>query len=200
MKRRLILLGVYFTMTPVFVFVLIFYQLYLLHQQASVSTKVLGTSTQKVGYQAIPERSSTTQALVKAREARVDVLEQFLARYDTPLTEYSELIVETSDKYKLDYRLLPAIAMQESTLCKKAPVNSYNCWGFGIYGKKVTRFSNFEEAIETIARTLSQNYHAQGLIEPVDIMSRYTPSNGGEWAENVTYVMDRISARLESSL
>ena len=86
--------------------------------------------------------------------------------------------------------------MQESTLCEKAPQDSYNCWGFGIYGGKVTRFESFEQAIETIARTLSQNYHAKGLIEPVDIMSRYTPSNTGEWADNVSYVMERISAPL----
>ena len=86
--------------------------------------------------------------------------------------------------------------MQESTLCEKAPADSYNCWGFGIYSGKITRFESFEQAIETIARTLSQNYHAKGLIEPVDIMSRYTPSNTGEWADNVSYVMERISAPL----
>ncbi|MBI4091796.1 MAG: glucosaminidase domain-containing protein [Candidatus Levybacteria bacterium] len=194
--RRLFLLGVYFTMTPLFIFSLIFYQLFLLHQHSNVSGKVLGASTQKVDYQAIPERSSTTEIMFTASEARVDVLKQFLARYESPLQDYSEYIVEVSDKYNLDYRLLPAIAMQESTLCKKAPAGSYNCWGFGIYGGKVTRFESFDQAIEAIARTLSQNYHAQGLIEPVDIMSRYTPSNTGEWAENVSYVMDRISASL----
>ncbi|OGH17065.1 MAG: hypothetical protein A3C30_02330 [Candidatus Levybacteria bacterium RIFCSPHIGHO2_02_FULL_40_18] len=194
--KRLFLLGVYFTMTPLFIFVLIFYQLFLLHQHSNVSGKVLGASTQKVDYQAIPERSSATEIKVSASEARVDVLKQFFGRYNSPLEDYSEFIVQASDKYNLDYRLLPAIAMQESTLCEKAPANSYNCWGFGIYGGKVTRFESFEQAIETIARTLSQNYHAQGLIEPVDIMSRYTPSNTGEWAENVSFVMERISASL----
>ena len=194
--KRLFLLGVYFTMTPLFIFSLIFYQLFLLHQHSNVSGKVLGASTQNVDYQAIPERSSATEVKVSVSEARVDVLKQFLGRYNSPLEDHSEFIVEVSDRYSLDYRLLPAIAMQESTLCEKAPTDSYNCWGFGIYGGKVTRFESFEEAIETIARTLSQNYHAQGLIEPADIMSRYTPSNTGEWAENVSYVMERISAPL----
>ena len=194
--RRLFLLGVYFTMTPLFIFFLIFYQLFLLHQHSNVSGKVLGASTQEVEYEAIPDRGSTTEVKVSASEARVDVLRQFLGRYGSPLEEYSKYIIEVSDRYSLDYRLLPAIAMQESTLCKKAPAGSYNCWGFGIYGGKVTRFTNFEEAIETIARTLSRDYHAQGLIEPVDIMSRYTPANTNDWAENVTYVMERISASL----
>src|SRR3972149_8907617 len=152
--KRLFLPGVYFTMTPLFIFVLIFYQLFLLHQHSNVSGKVLGASTQKVGYEAIPERSSATEVKVSASEARVDVLKQFFGRYNSPLEYYSKYIVEISDKYSLDYRLLPAIAMQESTLCEKAPPDSYNCWGFGIYGGKVTRFESFEQAIETIARTL----------------------------------------------
>ena len=183
-------------MTPIFIFSLIFYQLFLLHQNSNISGKVLGASVQKIDYQAIPERSSITQVSITTSEARVDVLKEFLGRYNSPLENLSEYIVEISDKYRLEYRLLPAIAMQESTLCQKAPADSYNCWGFGIYGGKVTRFNSFEEAIETIAKTLAQNYHAQGLIEPIDIMSRYTPSNTGEWAENVSYVMERISASL----
>src|SRR3989338_11069454 len=113
--RRLFLLGVYFTMTPIFIFSLIFYQLFLLHQNSNLSGKVLGASTQEVEYEAIPDRGSTTEVKVSASEARVDVLRQFLGRYNSPLEEYSEYIVETSDKYNLDYRLLPAIAMQEST-------------------------------------------------------------------------------------
>ena len=119
--KRLFLLGVYFTMTPLFIFSLIFYQFFLLHQNSNVSSKVLGSTTQKVEYEAIPERSSATDAKVSISEARIDVLKQFLGRYNSPLVEYSEYIVEISDKYNLDYRLLPAIAMQESTLCEKAP-------------------------------------------------------------------------------
>jgi hypothetical protein len=194
--KRLFLLGVYFTITPIFIFSLIFYQLFLLHQQSSVTGRAQGASAQNMEYEAVPERSTQTQIKISAREARVDALRQFFGRYDSPLEEYSEFIVETADKYDLDYRLLPAISMQESTLCKRIPVNSHNCWGFGIYGSKVTRFESFEQAIETVARTLAHDYRARGLVEPVEIMSRYTPSNTGEWAENVSYVMELISANL----
>ena len=81
-------------------------------------------------------------------------------------------------------------------LCKKIPKDSYNCWGFGIYGKKVTRFSGFEEAIDKVSKTLAQDYHAQGLEDPSEIMSKYTPSNSGVWAENVSYIMDRIQGSM----
>ena len=186
--RRLFLLGVYFTMTPLFIFGLIFYQLFLLHQHSNISGKVLGASTQNVDYRAIPERSLTTEVTVSASEARVDVLRQFLGRYGSPLEEYSKYIVEVSDRYSLDYRLLPAIAMQESTLCKKAPAASYNCWGFGIYGDKVTRFASYPQALDIVAATLKKKYIDQGLNTPEEIMVRYTPPSvekGGAWASGI---------------
>ena len=82
--------------------------------------------------------------------------------------------------------------MQESTLCKKAPKNSYNCWGFGIYGKKVTRFDNYHIAIETVTKTLATKYKDQGLETPEQIMSKYTPSSNGSWAKGVLGFMERM--------
>jgi len=149
-----------------------------------------------VGYKAIPETINSTRTALFVKEARIEVLKEFFARYKSPLDKYADVIVEAADKYGIDYRLLPAIAMQESTLCKKIPKDSYNCWGFGIYGKKVTRFSGFEEAIDKVSKTLAQDYHAQGLEDPSEIMSKYTPSNSGVWAENVSYIMDRIQGSM----
>jgi hypothetical protein len=196
MKTRLLLLGVYLVLTPMFVLVLIFYQLFLYHQNSNVSGKVLAAATSNVAYNAVPDSPGNSRITVNAHEARVDVLAEFFGRYDSPLREFAGQIVDAADKYSLDYRLLPAIAMQESTLCQKIPKDSYNCWGFGIYGGKVTRFGSFPEAIETISKTLAQSYHQNGLNKPSEIMSRYTPSNTGDWAGNVTYVMDRIGAAL----
>ena len=196
MKMRLLLLGVYFIATPMFVLILIFYQLFLHHQNAQVSARVLGTQTPRVKYSAVPDSPANSIATVTAREARVDVLTEFFTRYNSPLKDFADEIVDTADKYGLDYRLLPAIAMQESTLCLKAPVGTNNCWGYGIYGKKKTSFDNLSEAIDTVSQTLARDYHGKGLIEPIDIMSKYTPSNSGDWAENVSYVMARIASAL----
>lgn len=193
--KRLFLLGAYFFLTPVFIFLLIFYQIFLYHQNSQVHSKSLGQN-RHIEYSAVPDKVQKATHALSAREARIEVLREFFARYNSPLEDFADHIVATADKYDLDYRLLPAIAMQESTLCKKTPADSYNCWGFGIYGNKVTRFVNFEEAIETVSKTLALNYHAQGLRNPIEIMSKYTPSNTGEWAENVSYVMSRISSSL----
>jgi hypothetical protein len=97
-----------------------------------------------------------------------------------------------ADKYSLDFRLIPSIAMQESNLCKKIPAESYNCWGFGIYGSKVTKFSNYPEAIETVTRTLALKYKEKGLVTPEEIMSMYTPSSNGSWAHGVNHFMQQL--------
>jgi hypothetical protein len=118
-------------------------------------------------------------------DSRVANLKAFFRKYNSPLYDYAEKIVEVSDRYHFDYRLLPAIAMQESNLCRFIPHNSYNCWGWGIYGDKVTRFSSYEEAIEVVAEGIKKNYLDKGLVTASQIMKKYTPSSQGSWAHGV---------------
>lgn len=148
-------------------------------------------------YQAVTQGLREVDYTAHENEARVEVLQAFFKRYNSPLLSYAQKIVSTADKYSLDWRLLPAIAMQESNLCKKIPKNSYNCWGFGIYSGKVTRFSNFDQAIETVTKTLARDYkEKQGLEEPTEIVTRYTPGNNGSWANGVNYFMSKIQLSL----
>jgi len=118
-------------------------------------------------------------------DARTASLSQFLAYYQSPLEPYSEKIVMLADQYGFHYGLLPAIAMVESGLCRKIPENSYNCWGWGIYGNKVTRFESYDEAIDTISRGIKKYYIDKGLTTPEDIMRKYTPPSNGSWAHGV---------------
>ncbi len=196
MSKRLILLVVYFIFTPIFLLGLIFYQTYLYHQNSTVTAHAVGVLGASVSYRAIPDVQSQTDVALTTREGRLDVLNEFFSKYNSPLAGYTGNIVDAADKYGLDYRLLPAIAMQESTLCRRIPKDSFNCWGFGIYGGKIKRFASFSDAIEAVSKTLSEQYHQQGLQNPQEIMSKYTPNNTNNWAGNVTYVMDRIGASL----
>lgn len=125
------------------------------------------------------------EAEVITADGRAANLRAFFRKYNSPLYDISEYIVSTSDKYGLDYRLLPAIAMQESGLCRVIPDNSHNCWGWGIYGSTVTRFDSYEEAIDTVAKGLKKNYIDKGLITASSIMEKYTPSSNGSWAHGV---------------
>ena len=128
----------------------------------------------------------------KTQDIRVANLKYFFRKYESVLYDKSDYIVKIADQYKLDYRLIPAIAMQESGLCKHIYENSYNCWGWGIYGNKVTRFSSYEEAIETISRGLKKNYIDKGLVTAEDIMKKYTPPSTGSWAFGVNFFLKII--------
>ncbi len=143
-------------------------------------------------YAAVPENVSSFTTLVRTGDARPEILRRFLEKHRSPLADYSQALVETADLYNLDFRLLPAIAMQESNLCHKIPENSYNCWGFGIYGDKVTKFSSYQEAFETVAKTLRNQYIDKGLLTPEEIQSRYTPSSNGSWAQAVTHFIEQM--------
>lgn len=196
MKARLVLLAAYFALTPMFLLILIFYQIFLHGQGTVLAAKTQVTRVENVEQQEVQAVSAGEEIMQLSREVRISALERFFEKYESPLADYADEIVDNADKYGLDYRLLPAIAMQESTLCLKAPKDTNNCWGFGIYGKKKTAFHTYTEAIQTISKTIANEYHAKGLVEPIQIMSKYTPSNNGEWAENVSYVMNRIESSL----
>lgn len=118
-------------------------------------------------------------------DGRVANLKSFFRKYNSPLYDYADLIVKVSDKYKFDYRLLPAIAMQESNLCRYIPEDSHNCWGWGIYGDKIIKFSSYEEAIETVAKGIKEQYIDKGYVTASKIMEKYTPSSNGSWAHGV---------------
>lgn len=125
-------------------------------------------------------------------DKRVAVLMAFFRQHDSPLYEHAEFMVAIADEYSLDYRLLPAISMQESGACKVIPHNSFNCWGWGIYGGTVTRFTSYPEAIATVARGLKKYYIDEGLTTTEQIMSKYNPSSTGSWSFGVNYFFDRM--------
>lgn len=160
--------------------------------------KVKGAQTAQLsdtnaGYRlftSLPSPQDTVTDDVILTDARVEIVRQFLANYDSPLEPYANLLVATAEKYNLDFRLLPAVAMQESTLCRFIPEDSYNCWGYGIYADKVIRFDSYEDAIETVGQGISQDYVYDGLSTPELIMNRYTPSSNGSWANAVRQFME----------
>ncbi|MEM4260652.1 MAG: hypothetical protein QXG00_05440 [Candidatus Woesearchaeota archaeon] len=142
-------------------------------------------SSQQFRFSAVPYINNTVQTDITLSDGRAANLKSFFRKYNSPLYDYSSLIISTADKYQFDYRLLPAIAMQESNLCKYIPENSFNCWGWGIYGDTVTKFSSYEEAIETVSKGIKKNYIDKGLITASSIMAKYTPSSNGSWAHGV---------------
>ncbi len=132
---------------------------------------------------------------LEAGDARPLIIANFLERYNSPLKPYDYYgvaIVEIADRYDIDFRLLPAIAMQESNLCKRIPPGSYNCLGFGIHERGTLGFESYEANFERAARELKAYYIDQGRVTPELIMKKYTPSSDGSWARSVNQWMSEM--------
>lgn len=135
------------------------------------------------------------QANIGSQDGRSIIIYNFFKTYNSPLVNYSDKFVSVADKYGLDYKLLPAISMQESNGGKFLPDNSNNPFGYGIYGGQVLKFDSFDTAIERVGKGLSEDYIKQGLLTPQQIMTKYTPpslSKGGSWANGVATFMEEL--------
>lgn len=149
-------------------------------------------SYQKSGIKVFASLPNTFPAIsgqVISGDARIELVRQYLERYDSPLEPLAPFIIATSDKYQLDYRLITAIAQQESNLCKIIPPGGFNCWGWGIHSKGTLGFSSFEEGIETVTKGLREEYLNKGYNTVEEIMSKYTPLSNGSWAYGVSKFM-----------
>jgi len=136
-------------------------------------------------YAALPEILGQVAGSFTSADSRPVLIKNYLAKYQSPLLPYSDLIFQLAEKYEIDFRLPLAIAQCESNVCKKIPPDSYNCWGFE---NGATRFSSWEHALERVFKTLKEGYIDKGLLTPQQIMPKYAPpavENGGSWARCV---------------
>jgi hypothetical protein len=144
--------------------------------------------------QGLPENGQVkgVETVLETEDARAAIVANFLERHDSPLQpadHYGAVFVDIADRHGFDFRLLPAIAMQESNLCKRIPEGSFNCLGFGIHERGTLGFPNFEANFERAGRELKLYYIDKGLTTPYEIMRKYTPGSDGSWAESVNQWM-----------
>jgi hypothetical protein len=191
--RKVFLLTAFSLLTP---FVLVLALSLVTYNSFQRNNIVAMGKNPKVAFAALPAASGTLKINIVSQDARLVAVKAFFKKYHSDLLPYADNVINSADKYGLDYRLIPAIAMQESNLCKKAPKDSYNCWGFGIYAKQVKTFKNYAEAIDTVTKTLAMQYKANGLETPEQIMTRYTPGSNGSWARGVNQFMNQLAANL----
>ncbi len=193
--RKIILLFSFFLITPVLLVVSLALLSFHNHNGHKPFTFVLGVSitpSQGVAYAALPTTQNVMDASASLTDRRVESLQSFFSLYHSPLLLSAQEIVDKADRYNIDYRLIPAIAMQESGLCKKTLSQApYNCWGFGIYGKKITSFASYSEAIDTITRYFA-NKKMNGVSTLEEIGKIYNPDNTNNWTENVILIMSKI--------
>lgn len=137
-----------------------------------------------------------------AQVDRAAVLKQFLEKYDSPLAENADTFVVVADKYNLDYRLLPAISCLESACGKRLIAESYNAWGWGVYGGNYIKFDNWDNGIEEVGKGIYEGYVQKGLDTPAKMAPIYTPPRPQYWLGGVRQYMsqmDDISDQLADS-
>jgi len=121
-------------------------------------------------------------------DMRVQKLEAFLAKYNSPLTAYAQDFITLADQYQIDWKLVPAITGVESTFGKQIPYNSYNAYGWanGNYA-----FKSWEDSITIVTKTLREKYFNRGLDNPCKIGPVYAPPSQ-TWAGKVNFFMEKI--------
>lgn len=143
-------------------------------------------------FAALPSSLPSISGQVLEEDARPQLIREYLERYNSPMVGLENFIVQTADKNELDYRLITAIAQQESNLCKRIPPGSYNCWGWGIHSRGTLHFDSYEQGIEIVSAGLKKNYIDLGYTNPDEIMRKYTPLSKGSWAFGVNLFMRQM--------
>ncbi len=138
-------------------------------------------------------------AVGKATDSRVKVLKEFLEKYNSPLSPFASDFVKIADKYELDWKLVAAISGVESTFGREIPDNSFNGWGWGIYGDNIIRFSSWKEGIETVSQGLKTNYIDKWGTKDVWEIGRFYASSP-TWAQRVAYFMNSIEKFKDKNL
>lgn len=137
---------------------------------------------------------------VKTQDERAKKIDIYFSKYDLPLAGFGEKMIQEADLHNLDWRLIPAIAMRESTggkfACKNANYNPFG-WGSCKIG-----FDSYDHSIEVLARNLSgNNPKTQHYYKDKDIrgiLETYNPPNiVPKYADQVMKIMLEIENTIE---
>ncbi len=123
---------------------------------------------------------------------RIVILREYLEKYDSPLSANASDFIKYADLYALDWKLVASIAGVESTFGKFLPFNSYNAWGYGIYGNNVRYFNSYDEAIAIISKDLAQKYMNEWGARNVYEIGRIYAADPA-WANKVNFYMNNIT-------
>ena len=134
----------------------------------------------------------------RSQKAKADAIDDYFRSRNMPLLGMGMKMVEEAEKNNIDWRLLPALAIRESTGgkydCKRVKNNPFG-WG----SCKIS-FNSNEEAIKIVAKNLGGNnpntakhYAKKNLKE---ILRAYNPpSIIPHYAQQVIFIMNTIGEK-----
>jgi hypothetical protein len=118
-------------------------------------------------------------------DVRGTILRRFLSESRSPVVSYAETFIQEADAHRLDWRLLPSLAIIESGGGKRNRKNNIFGWDNGL-----SRFSTATEAIHHVAEALAEArpYKGKSLSGK---LAAYNPAPG--YRRVVMAVMEQIS-------
>ncbi len=147
-------------------------------------------------YTAEPLVLGSSSVSLHGMDSRAKKIEGVFRAYNCPMAGTGQYIVEQADKNGIPYWIVAAIAFQESICGKLTPekngVESYNSWGWAVYGSSSKAFNSYEHGIKVVSEYLSKRFFKQGITETCDIMKVYTPPSKGSWCRGVNYFGEKI--------
>ncbi len=157
-----------------------------LEKSNSTSTKSKKTTTQRPDWYIDQLPKAYREKVLKTRAKKISWVRAFFRAHNAPLEKYADEFVYASEYYNIDYRLLPAISIVESSGGKKL-FRPYNPFG---WGKK--SYPSFKHAIWDVSRGMSVYYYKLGRKTPELIGEIYNPVTPTEWARKVRYLMNKM--------
>jgi len=123
---------------------------------------------------------------VKSPDWRLTRLKQYFRSHRSPLEKVSENFVVAADRYNLDWRLLPSLAVIESGGGKRYRRNNIFGWKSGR-----ARFKSLDQAIDYVASRLAESpiYRGKSISE---LLKKYNPARP-IYAKKVIQIMDSLA-------
>lgn len=119
-------------------------------------------------------------------EVRSRALTNFFRRYQCPIDQLSPHFIQAADRHELDWRLLPAIAMVESTGGKYARGRNIFGWQSG-----QAKFHSIPAAIDFVAGQLARSPRYAGK-DLRSLLATFNPARK-EYPDKVMVWMARIA-------
>lgn len=198
MVRKLLLVGAWFPLTLILVLI----NLTLLAGYGTAprtGNRLSALAPQERTFQlAAAGTAQVLSASVVSADARVYLIEQFLTSHSSPMAPYAGVLVSEADRFGLDFRLIPAIAMCESNAGKHMPKKKeYNFAGIAVYtGQNYGKaFDSWEHAIAWVAEYVKTKYYDRGITNLRDIGAIWAPpsvENGHSWTNCVESFQNEI--------
>lgn len=129
-----------------------------------------------------------TPVIVAPRlDIRTVALSEYFTLKNCPLLPYVSDFITAADKYNVDYRLLPAISIHESTCGKRFPADTNNPFGWNSAKGPKGRFASIPVAIDYITKQLANASPYAGKSIRTKL-SYYCPSPSYP-AETMSYML-----------